>query len=318
MKIMNEDGVKKYQMEKKRIDKDYAKNKDYQIYKNNNNANDQCNEEWIANLKKIGQVVSYTPQSITLNSLEDVKKLAEKTRRKIYNQKKVNLMVSFPHKPLCKALEKSVILCEEFLLVYDRVVNWVFSKDGKPFSLWNTQKVAIATMIGLARGKVLVQVSTGEGKSLIVAGVAIFYALSGKKVDIVTSSGLLAIRDSTLSVSDGGLGELYAAFGIDVANNCSEQEYERIKAYNSAVVYGELSSFQRDYLLDTFHKRNIRGERPFDCFILDEVDCMLLDRGNNVLYLSHDIPGMEMVESLYVFIWDKVKKTPRNSLEAEL
>ena len=305
-------------MEKKRIDKDDAKNKDYQIYKNNNNANDQCNEEWIANLKKIGQVVSYTPQSITLNSLEDVKKLAEKTRRKIYNQKKVNLMVSFPHKPLCKALEKSVILCEEFLLVYDRVVNWVFSKDGKPFSLWNTQKVAIATMIGLARGKVLVQVSTGEGKSLIVAGVAIFYVLSGKKVDIVTSSGLLAIRDSTLSVSDGGLGELYAAFGIDVANNCSEQEYERIKAYNSAVVYGELSSFQRDYLLDTFHKRNIRGERPFDCFILDEVDCMLLDRGNNVLYLSHDIPGMEMVESLYVFIWDKVKKTPRNSLEAEL
>ena len=240
-----------------------------------------------------------------MNSLEEAKKWAEKTQRKVHYNKKNG--TKFP----------SLISFEKFLFVYDRVVNLVFSKDGKPFYLWNTQKVAIATML-CAIHETLVQVSTGEGKSLIVAGVAIFHALSGLKVDVVTSSGLLAIRDSTLSVSDGGLRDLYAAFGIDVANNCSEIEYDRIKAYNSAVVYGELSSFQRDYLLDTFYKRNIRGDRKFDCFIVDEVDCMLLDRGNTVLHLSHDIPGMEMLESLYVFIWNEMKKTPRESLEAEL
>ena len=42
--------------------------------------------------------------------------------------------------------------------------------------------------------------------------------------------------------------------------------------------------------------------------IIDEVDCMLLDRSNNILYLSHDIPGMEMLEPFYLFIWANIKR----------
>jgi superfamily II DNA/RNA helicase len=157
--------------------------------------------------------------------------------------------------------------------------------------------------------KILVQVSTGEGKSLIVAGVAIFCALSGLKVDIVTSNDVLALRDSTLSVADGGLRDIYKYFKVGVANNCSQSLDDRAKAYNSDVVYGELANFQRDYLLHTFYGLNVRGDRKLDVVIVDEVDCMLLDRGSNILYLSHDIPGMEMLESLYVFIWERIKSS---------
>jgi preprotein translocase subunit SecA len=127
------------------------------------------------------------------------------------------------------------------------------------------------------------------------------------KVDLViTSNDMLALRDSNLSVADGGMRNLYEFFNISVANNCSQSVRNRTKAYNATVVYGQLANFQRDYLMDYFYHHNIRGDRTMDLVIIDEVDCMLLDRGNNTLYLSHDIPGMETLESVYVFIWEKV------------
>ena len=39
---------------------------------------------------------------------------------------------------------------------------------------------------------------------------------------------------------------------------------------------------------------------------MDEVDSMILDKGKNVLYLAHDIPGMEVLTSLFVKIWNYV------------
>lgn len=94
---------------------------------------------------------------------------------------------------------------------------------------------------------------------------------------------------------------------MSVANNGSQSVEECTKAYDSDVVYGELANFQRDYLLDKFYDGNIRGNRPNEFVINDEVDSMLLDRGNNNLYLSRDIPGIETLEALYVFIWDKIR-----------
>ncbi len=201
---------------------------------------------------------------------------------------------------------ESSFLLAEYLHVYDSVVELVMG-----FPLRDTQRVAIMFLLKefQTENNILAQVSTGEGKSLIVAGVAIFCALSGQKVDVVTSNDMLALRDSTLSKDDGGLRDLYEKFGVSVANNCSQSQDDRAKAYNSAVVYGELANFQRDYLLHTFYGRNVRGDRKFNFVIVDEVDCMLLDRGSNTLYLSHDIPGMEMLESLYVFIWERIQKS---------
>ena len=197
----------------------------------------------------------------------------------------------------------------DFLYVYDRAVELVFPRktDGQPFRLLDTQRVAIMALL-TSKSPVLAQISTGEGKSLIVAGLAIYHAINGHKVDVITSNNLLAIRDSTESASKGGLCDLYAVFDVSVDNNCSQLVDDRVKAYDSPVVYGELANFQRDFLLHEFYDRNIRGDRDIPgCYVIvDEVDCMLLDRGNNMLYLSHDIPGMEMLESLYVFIWEKI------------
>ncbi|KAL9703070.1 hypothetical protein quinque_006588 [Culex quinquefasciatus] len=149
-----------------------------------------------------------------------------------------------------------------------------------------------------------VRMSTGEGKSLIVVAVAIIKASQGQKVDIITSSSVLAKRDAEQSKS------IYAKFGINVSHNCSEDIEKRKEAYSgNQVVYGDLSSFQRDYLLHKFYQKNVLGDRDFVNVIVDEVDSMLLDRGNNMLYLSHDLPDMDKLESVYVFIWQWVNNS---------
>lgn len=163
--------------------------------------------------------------------------------------------------------------------------------------LRNTQIISIVTMLKNTNNT-LAQVSTGEGKSLIVVVLSIIKALLKNKVNVITSSTVLAKRDAE------AYKEVFKYCGIDVGHNCSEDLEERKKVYSSCqVVYGELGNFQRDYLLDRIYNKNIRGDCAFDVVIVDEVDSMLLDKGNNVLYLAHDIPGLDKLESIFIHIW---------------
>ncbi|KAI9563734.1 hypothetical protein GHT06_011198 [Daphnia sinensis] len=261
---------------------------------------------------------------VYIRMLDDVKKKTEKS--KLIPDKLKDCEVQIGIRKLIKqwqtkGLELNDTSVVEFLYVYDYAVQKTCTKeeDKEIFRLRNTQRVTIMTLLTSKSKNTLMQVSTGEGKSLIVTGVAIAFALcrnkenKKKKIDVITSNDVLARRDSTLSVADGGLRDLYEYFNISVANNCSQWVDERTQAYNAAVVYGQLANFQRDYLLDKFYGHNVRGDRTMDLVIIDEVDCMLLDRGNNALYLSHDIPGMEMLESLYVFIWEKIRSSSTGS-----
>lgn len=168
------------------------------------------------------------------------------------------------------------------------------------FRLRDTQKLAI---LSLSEGSTLAQVSTGEGKSLIVVALSVMKALCGQKVDIITSSSVLARRDAECNQ------DLYKIFSIHASHNCSELIEDRKTVYSSnEVVYGDISSFQRDYLLDRFYNKNVCGNRNFENLIVDEVDSMLLDRGNNLLYLSHNLPNFDKLQSVYIFIWQWINR----------
>ncbi|VDP12983.1 unnamed protein product [Heligmosomoides polygyrus] len=164
--------------------------------------------------------------------------------------------------------------------------------------LRNTQKVAVLSALR-NRKNLLCQVNTGEGKSYIILALAIIRVLMGgdqETVDIITSSCVLAQRDAE------NMKDIYESFDIKVGHNCDEDVDKRKNAYKCAVVYGDIARFQRDYLIHTFYQRNILGSRKRCNVIVDEVDSMLLDSGSNMLYLSHNVPGLELLDSLFVFI----------------
>lgn len=186
---------------------------------------------------------------------------------------------------------------KEMLAVVERAI--VLTRE---IRLRDTQKLTVLALLTNERST-LAQVSTGEGKSLIVVAVAIMKSLCGEKVSIVTSSSVLAKRDAEVNRC------VYNLFGINVTHNCSEDIEKRKQAYSdNQVVYGDLSNFQRDYLLDKFYGKNILGDYNFENVIVDEVDNMLLDKGNNMLYLSHDLAGLDKVESVYIYIWQWINR----------
>ncbi|KAL6729486.1 hypothetical protein Aduo_000535 [Ancylostoma duodenale] len=168
--------------------------------------------------------------------------------------------------------------------------------------LRDTQKVAILAAVKNEKN-LLSQVNTGEGKSYIIAALAILRIRTGQAretVDIITSSSVLAQRDAER------MRAIYEAFNISVSHNCDEDVDKRTRAYNCDVVYGDIARFERDHLLHHFYKRNILGSRTRCNVIVDEVDSMLLDNGSNMLYLSHNIPGLELLESLFLFIHKQI------------
>ncbi|EFN83173.1 Protein translocase subunit secA 2, partial [Harpegnathos saltator] len=139
---------------------------------------------------------------------------------------------------------------------------------------------------------------------LIVVALSILKVLCGQKVDIITSSSVLAKRDSKIN------SDIYDLFSVSVSHNCDDDVENRKEVYSwKDIIYGELSGFQRDYLLDQFYGTNILGRRSFENVIIDEMDSMLLDKGNNMLYLSHDLPCLDKLESVYVYIWQPDLKT---------
>ena len=76
-----------------------------------------------------------------------------------------------------------------------------------------TQIITILIMMKWSNSGILMQVATGEGKSLIVAMLATLKWLQGHTVDIVTSADHLAERDAKEMES------FYALFGLTVGDN---------------------------------------------------------------------------------------------------
>ncbi|CAF1284291.1 unnamed protein product, partial [Didymodactylos carnosus] len=237
-------------------------------------------ENFFKNVNKCTTVdINQTIESIKLLTIEHIKQWSIEFKSKSYENKIANLY--------------------EAIFIVEKAITIFFPEI---ISLRDAQKLTIASFIYNSK-KLLAQVSTGEGKSLIVASIMIIKCLLGEQGDIITSSPILAERDAIENQ------KLYNVFEISVGHNSSENINARRTAYEKHVVYGDLSSFQRDYLLDHFYEKRILGDRYDNGrtnIIIDEVDSMLLDKGNSVLYLSHQPPFLDTLESVYVLIWQMV------------
>jgi golgin subfamily B member 1 len=246
--------------------------------------------------KELFDIISDNSNSSDLirNTLIGIKEAYEETQNseEIANAYSMNIDLLLSELKKCDLSESNYVQQMRALAIVDRAIELF-----KGFRLRDTQKLAVLVLL-TTNSNALLQVSTGEGKSLIVAAAAILKCMRKQNVDIITSSTVLAKRDAECMKT------LFGYFRISVNHNCQAKVEDRREVYSKyQVIYGDVSGFQRDFLLDRFYDKNILGDRTFDNVIVDEVDSMLLDKGNNMLYLSHELCGLDKLQSLYVFIW---------------
>ena len=123
---------------------------------------------------------------------------------------------------------------------------------------------------------------TGEGKTLVAMAPAVYNAVIGNKVHIVTVNDYLALRDwQEMSALYSFLG---LSSGVILSTLSPEQRRE---SYSCDIVYGTNNEFGFDYLRDNMksdHDNPIQGDLDF--VIIDEVDSVLIDEARTPLIIS--------------------------------
>ena len=128
----------------------------------------------------------------------------------------------------------------------------------------------------------IVQMATGEGKTLAGALAAAGYALQGKPVHVMSVNDYLARRDANW------MGPVYELLGVSVGwvDQTSSQE-ERRAAYAADVTYGSVSEIGFDVLRDRLCTSvdDMVGREP-SVVLVDEADSVLIDEAKVPLVLA--------------------------------
>ena len=135
--------------------------------------------------------------------------------------------------------------------------------------------------IVLHQGKIM-EMKTGEGKTLSSVTAAYLNALPAQGVHVVTVNDYLAERDANW------MGRIYSLLGISVGVVLAEMDNERRKAaYRQDITYGTNNEFGFDYLRDNMRwDSGSRVQRGHNYCIVDEIDSILIDEARTPLIIS--------------------------------
>ncbi|KAB7751287.1 accessory Sec system translocase SecA2 [Mycolicibacterium mucogenicum] len=141
----------------------------------------------------------------------------------------------------------------------------------------------------------VVEMATGEGKTLAGAIAAAGYALAGRHVHVISVNDYLARRDAEW------MGPLLAAMGLTVGWITAESTAdERRAAYECDVTYASVNEIGFDVLRDQLvtHVDDLVSPRP-DVALIDEADSVLVDEALVPLVLAgtthRETPRMEII-----------------------
>jgi preprotein translocase subunit SecA len=153
----------------------------------------------------------------------------------------------------------------------------------------------------------IVEMKTGEGKTLVSTLPVALNALSGKGVHVVTVNEYLAERDQKW------MGKIYEGLGLSVGLvKSTNTTFEKQKSYQADITYITNSELVFDYLRDnSAYNVNELVQRPFNFCLIDEIDSVLIDEARTPLILSNSKKN-ENKKKLYL------AKAYANTLEKEL
>ncbi|WP_285034494.1 accessory Sec system translocase SecA2 [Mycolicibacterium sp. lyk4-40-TYG-92] len=141
----------------------------------------------------------------------------------------------------------------------------------------------------------VVEMATGEGKTLAGAIAAAGYALAGRHVHVISVNDYLARRDAEW------MGPLLAAMGLTVGWITAESTAdERRAAYECDVTYASVNEIGFDVLRDQLvtHVDDLVSPRP-DVALIDEADSVLVDEALVPLVLAgtthRETPRLEII-----------------------
>ena len=210
---------------------------------------------------------------------------------------------------------------------YIELICVMIKVNGKIFRYKPREIQIIAVLFFLFKDKnsgLIEEILTGEGKTIIISFLAVIKAFQGKKVDILTSSTVLAERDAN------EMRDFYAYFGlsVDYCNRDFKETFrntyledfkdrqECFKCYKADIVYGDPLSFEGDILRTNFMGLVGRGKyRNFDCIIIDEIDNICIDNIKNITELLDNFHGYKFLEYVYLFIYNELVKIDRQLWE---
>ena len=157
----------------------------------------------------------------------------------------------------------------------------------------------------------IVEMKTGEGKTLTATLPLYLNALEGKGTILVTTNDYLARRDAI------DMGEVYRFMGLTVGVGVFDDDEEvdsnrKQKIYSSDILYTTSTALGFDYLID-----NLAGNaedkflRSFNYVIIDEADAVLLDSAQTPLIIA----GSPRVQSNLYDTADQFIRTLRKEQE---
>jgi preprotein translocase subunit SecA len=143
--------------------------------------------------------------------------------------------------------------------------------------------VQILGAIALWENKVI-EMQTGEGKTLVATLPAALHALKKLGVHVITVNDYLVFRDAT------EMGKVYDILGLSVAYVVNESESEeRQKAYLCDITYVTSNEAGFDYLRDNLTLLpEQQVHRTLHTAIIEEVDSNILDEANITLDISDE------------------------------
>lgn len=157
--------------------------------------------------------------------------------------------------------------------------------------------VQIMGAVVLHEGSIL-EMKTGEGKTLTCVPAAYLNALEGLGVHIVTVNDYLASRDA------GWMGPVFKFLGLSVGVILSNLDNEqRRQSYSCDITYGTNNEFGFDYLRDNMKWSYAEKIQPKHHYcIIDEIDSILIDEARTPLIIS----GQADDDSMQVMSADKI------------
>lgn len=159
----------------------------------------------------------------------------------------------------------------------------------------------------------IIEMATGEGKTLVATMPAILAGWRGRGCHVLTANDYLAERDATV------MAPVYKFCGLETANiDQAMQPDERRRAYNAPITYCTNNEAAADFLRDRLAMGQIQGlpstllagitgrsgtqtdrlvQRGLECAIVDEADAVMIDEAVTPLIISGEGLNPQQVDA---------------------